>query len=657
MRAILTPGNGPNGPGPIDARRPVASVGLGSSVPYGATNGYAASDTGVTGFVGPAADSLRKPTLWYVRIGGSNDNGGTGTSLAAERTGTDGALTVSTSTFTSATGAFTSADVGKGLCVGTGTGAHRFKITAVNSSTSVELDRWSPTTLSGQTWALGGCWADIRPAVGDIAVSQNTSGATSAVNAGDTVYVGAGVYRAIINVSGAAWGRPSTMFAGINRLYPEFNGVVSVVGDVSGEKTGDAGEVQFTAYLTNDKTAPSGSPLFTAGGSGKGNMSFANIVWVGGSATMFSMSTSGAPNFTWTDCACFQGYTGNQSFVVVTAPYSAFLNWLFDRCYFGPSAAGNGFTFTLNSGGRGDYDVNVVFRNTMFFSAGDTICISVVKGLALASLGGGVKLVNVSCMNGGNFLKTSNTSLKFPCAVYNSFLQMNRSASLLWASGGTGEIVEAFNLMIANAPRTNVAVGAGSVSDGSYAPLYHVGQERIWGGTIRPYGEPSSSSPLLAFGHNEMLPSTDLRRGARPAGGASTRAAAGALERANTFAKNTSTVRTGANSISITGPGYQEFLVPVDASSTTISVYARYDSAYVGTRPQLQIDANGEIGVVAETAMFGSGASDADPGSGAWAKLQLTAFTPTASGVVKIRVISADASGAGQMFVDDFTIA
>ena len=79
---IHTPGLGPNGPGPIDNATPITSVGWASSVPYGPTNGYA-TPNGVTGFIGPAAGSLQRPTAWYVRAAGSDNNGGTTNSLNA----------------------------------------------------------------------------------------------------------------------------------------------------------------------------------------------------------------------------------------------------------------------------------------------------------------------------------------------------------------------------------------------------------------------------------------------------------------------------------------------------------------------------------------------------------------------------------------------
>ena len=55
---------------------------------------------------------------------------------------------------------------------------------------------------------------------------------------------------------------------------------MNIVGDVTGQFTGDAGMVQLTAYTTNDKTAPSATTLLNL--NGKSNLAFSNIMFVGG---------------------------------------------------------------------------------------------------------------------------------------------------------------------------------------------------------------------------------------------------------------------------------------------------------------------------------------------------------------------------------------
>jgi hypothetical protein len=61
---------------------------------------------------------------------------------------------------------------------------------------------------------------------------------TSALS-GDTVYIGAGVYREAVIVSMTSATAETT-----------------IAGDVDGSHTGDVGEVRWTGYTTNDKTTP-----------------------------------------------------------------------------------------------------------------------------------------------------------------------------------------------------------------------------------------------------------------------------------------------------------------------------------------------------------------------------------------------------------------
>lgn len=110
------------------------------------------------------------------------------------------------------------------------------------------------------------------------------------------------------------------------------------------------------------------------------------------------------------------------------------------------------------------------------------------------------------------------------------------------------------------------------------------------------------------------------------------------------------TTTDSGNGIVISGPGDTEFLIPVDNASTTISVKARYDSTHAATnKPQAQLVENGEIGFSGETKTMTSAADT-------WETLTFTAFTPSQKGVVKLRLISRSASGAGKAFFDTVSI-
>jgi hypothetical protein len=100
--------------------------------------------------------------------------------------------------------------------------------------------------------------------------------------------------------------------------------------------------------------------------------------------------------------------------------------------------------------------------------------------------------------------------------------------------------------------------------------------------------------------------------------------------------------------MSITGPGTQDFQLPVDATSTTASVYVRWDATYAGTKPLMKVLNGGECGVTDATAT-------ATGASGSWEQLSLN-FTPARAGIVTIRLQSSDTNGAGVMYVDDFAV-
>lgn len=140
----------------------------------------------------------------------------------------------------------------------------------------------------------------------------------------------------------------------------------------------------------------------------------------------------------------------------------------------------------------------------------------------------------------------------------------------------------------------------------------------------------------------------DVRNTPRPSGTASANKTAGAFERGNTWSQETSTVRTGSNALSVTGPGYQDFDLAVAASQTTVTVYVRYDSTYAGTLPQMKVLLGTEVGVADATATAVGSANT-------WEQLTLT-FTPNRAGRVTIRLVSSDTNGSGRAFADDFAV-
>jgi hypothetical protein len=418
--------------------------------------------------------------------------------------------------------------------------------------------------------------------------------------------------------------------------------------------------VQLTAYTTNDKTAPSATTLLNL--NGKSNMAFSNIMFVGGNATIVTATTATSQNITWRDCAWLMGFTANQVVVTATCGYQIPFNWLFDRCLFTPSTVAQALVFTLTTGsGSQDYDANVLFENTLFIATGATSTLRVTNSGVLAQKGGGIRARSCTLIGQeGGFMSTvaAQISTVFPSYVYDSFLM--GLGTLI--AGTLGQIVEDYNLIISNTPRTNITAGTHSISDGSYAPLFHFGQERIWLPPLfRAFGEPMAGSPLLGFGNDGAQTPYDLRGALnpRPAGGSSALPAVGALERADTFVTDPSPIGTGTAPVKLTGPGYNDILWPVSASQVgqnrTITVKVQYDSNYSpgtpGLYPAIELISKPQMGVGAQSVSTTAGHA------GSPQTLTLAVFAPTAAGVLNIRLVSFDASGSSVVQWDQLTIS
>ena len=117
----------------------------------------------------------------------------------------------------------------------------------------------------------------------------------------------------------------------------------------------------------------------------------------------------------------------------------------------------------------------------------------------------------------------------------------------------------------------------------------------------------------------------------------------GAVEYRNQLQQESGTVYLGTFSARFDGSGVWETGVPVSAASTTITVYARYDSNYTGNLPKIEV--LNIPGVANQSDTMVSGANT-------WEQLSCS-FTPTAEGTVRLRLISQDTSLTGKTFFDD----
>ena len=457
------------------------------------------------------------------------------------------------------------------------------------------------------------------------------------IASGDTVYIGPGTYREVVTVA-------------MTSAVAETS-VLGDPGNAQGFKNGSGvllnpAEVVWTAYTTSDTTAPNASSTLDL--SGRDYLTFKYLSFVGGSGNpaIVESLTETSTNINFTECLFNQGYNFSARLIRIVCAAGVSLNWTISRCI-KFSGSSSFVDITLKTSASADYDANITLLNVV--SVGPTNFVQVTGSGADAFYGGGVHVINCTVIACASILRTNSAllSTSIPCTVSNSICISGSTATCIVANT-SGQITETYNLLVGTATHTNVTPGTGTVSDGSYSALFQLGQENIVGSVPKPYLMPTKSSPVLGFGGSSP-PSVDMLNKPRPGGGQSSLVAVGAYERDNTFGQETITVRSGSNAISITGPGTQDFHLPVDAVSTTVTVYVRWDGTYTGTKPQMKVLNGGECGVAdASTTATGS--------SGAWEQLSLN-FTPARTGIVTVRLQSNDTNGAGKMYADSFGVA
>lgn len=466
---------------------------------------------------------------------------------------------------------------------------------------------------------------------------------TSAVS-GDTVYIGAGVYR-------------ETVTASLTSPTAE----TKFIGDVDGSHAGDIGEVRWTGYTTDDKSAP--SSFSTLNLNGRDFLTFENIVFVGGAPfggggdIIDGSSTVISTNIKFNDCTFIPGSSATNPMITITgttnggSPNNGIpALWTFDRCRF--MRLNNKCIDVVVPTSDTAYAFGLTVQNCLFIGGGETdsssgnACIRFTSSGGLAQLGGDFKVLNCTAIGGGTFVRSSNISTSNPCRILNCALIGCGNVA-----NTTGEIVENWNIIVANTTGTNVSTGANTIADGSYSNLFHIGQELAQGKYGRPVMTPTIDSPFLARG-GSSVPGVDIQNAPRPAGPGVTwstaSSAVGCLEFGNSGQKETSTTRSASAALRIKGPGYHDFDFPVDATSTTIAVYGRFDSSYSGTSPQMKVLNGTECGVANASVTLGGSANT-------WTQMSLN-FTPTAKGIVTIRLQSNTTNTTGIAFFDDFSV-
>jgi hypothetical protein len=481
---------------------------------------------------------------------------------------------------------------------------------------AVKYIRKSGSDSNGGT-SPSDAWLTIGKAIG-----------ASGMASGDTVYVGAGVYRETPAFS----------------LSPAAE--TKIIGDTTGEFTGDPGEVVLTGYTTDDVTAPSGTTLLGPGG--RNFYTWERFTFVSGATILATLGTS--RDWTFTDCIFIGRIVTSSAIMSHTTTAGTASNLLFDRCRFvvflTTTGGVLGVTATLHTA---DYDVNIVFRSC-YFSYRNNSAIT-VTGTAGSGTGKayGVKIEGCTADGAASFLVVNTTAHAASGSTAKwSILSTGSTGSL--SAGAAGQITSDWNRFLGSAPYTNVTAGANDLATNAKSFRPNIGQSHLWGNPYRPYLTPGDDDPHLSFVNDTGMPTTDITGRMRQAGSESANHPVGALGRHDTARKGTTITPDSGSNLELVGPADHDFDVPVDATATTFSIKVR-TSGYGGTDyPQALLINGGQIGVSDQTVTATSAS-----GSG-YETLTFSSFTPTASGIVTVRLVNRTTNGSGIAAFDTFTV-
>jgi hypothetical protein len=467
--------------------------------------------------------------------------------------------------------------------------------------------------------------------------------AANNVAAGDTVYVGAGVYRELVTMdtSGSSGNQ------------------IQYIADVDGEQTGDAGLVIISAYADEDSAASRASCVNM---NSKTFITWRGFVMDGGTTGAISSANATDDTFEGViieDCVIMSGHDDLD--------YGIFLdfNSASTPTNNGPTIRGctlfgGGIQLQWDQHDTAQQNLKITVENCVIWGNQGTNTnrnsgvhfnhqLTGTHGL------GGVSVNNCTISMYYGVSVDHNTSTTYPVDVRNCVIYA--ATGLSKGTSNDGALTSNYNTIFANADYSNVTSGGNDRTNSNRGPVLFGGGKadfplwRFLGWSPYKPWEPirlqddSYSAHIIGDANTADAPATDILGNSRPMQG--TVDDRGAVEGRARPEEETTTVNLGSSSIRFEGAGYHDFLVAVDAASTTISVKARYDSNYTGTLPQLQV--LNIPGVADQTDTMVAAANT-------WEDLSVN-FTPGSAGIARVRLLSNDTSATGESFFDVLAIS
>lgn len=425
------------------------------------------------------------------------------------------------------------------------------------------------------------------------------------VVAGDTVYVGPGVYREMltVDVSGTD-GNP-----------------ITYIGDVTGEHTDGVGGIVRVTGSDNDQTATRANCI-TA--SAKNYRTFRGLLFDLSSSS--EVSTASSCSY-WIMEFCAFGENASTGYAENTAGDS---NTIRNCIFYGVHP--NTYSLAMTAPSLRDNSNNLI-ENCLFLAA---------YGVSITRVGN-VTIKNCTFLCGYRAVVVPNALTAGQTTTINNCIFAGAGYRSLEAAT-TADITENYNSFFANGTNyTNVTAGANSVT---YPPLVNPpillsGFKFAWN-----FGGLSEWSPLRAFTGTGTPPANDLYGITRPT--TESKKSLGAIQY-TAPRRDTATKRTGAASVKLVDASRHHVFAPTTNASTTFSVYVYWGADYAGTKPQLVVKQPGQ----SDTTVTATGSAES------WEELTTT-FAPAASPaycVIELVSNNTAAAGAGTaIYFDDLTV-
>lgn len=468
-------------------------------------------------------------------------------------------------------------------------------------------------------------------------------GSGSPVVPGDTVYFGPGYF----------YSSSVTTIAGVSSSASP----TKVIGDpTNAQGFKDSSGVKLApglSWLTkrssgdgNDGPISTGGPLIDGSTNGTKGLQFSKLVLevnVGSSfAPVFVLSAANSTDWSFDQCRMMGDFllqTGTTAFVAnhnLTVRRCIIFTGV---CVLNPLAASAPATANI--------DINWLFENNLILGCPTS---SLSLGPSGGNLAGGIRFKGNTVL-GGLYNEPFHSlagqiSTTTPCRLEGNNIIFTAPSGMVNAGTSGQWVDDGYNRYAGNFASTNFTPAATTKNNPA---LNLVLPDLVTLGLEMPrvdfLGWTDAAASTQAFSAWTYT-GTDIRgREVRPHGGGPS---IGCWE-AEAIAQDTGSAISGggANSLKLTGAGEWSMWVPVDALATTISSRTKSTSYGGTTWPQLIVMPNPAIGITSPQSVSATSASDQ--------LITSPSFTPTAKGMVEIRLVSNSTSTTSSTFFDSVT--